>query len=807
MKISYNWLKEYLPADAAFAPYINDVDQIAEILTAVGLEVEGVELFESVTGSLAGLLVGEVLTCEKHPDADKLIVTTVQTGEEVLQIVCGAPNVAAGQKVIVAPPGSTLYPGAGEPFKIKKAKIRGVESNGMICAEDEIGVGESHEGIIVLPAEVRTGTAASEVFSVYQDYLIEIGLTPNRMDAQSHLGVAKDVCAWLSHHTRQKAAVISPLGRPFAADDQTLEIAVEVKDPALVPRYAGVTITNLTIDTSPDWMQNKLKAIGLKPINNVVDITNFILHTTGQPLHAFDADRIGKNKIIVETLPAGTPFTSLDDKKRKLHADDIMICDGDNTPLCIGGVFGGAASGVTEHTKNIFLESAVFNPGSIRKTMIRHDLRTDAAARFEKGVDISKTVEVLKYAALLMRELCDGKISSEVIDIFSPPQKRLVTLKNQYLDKLSGKHFGPADVKSILGSLGFQEVDSDDISLTVRVPESNPDISLPADLVEEILRIDGLDNIPIPKHVKMSPGSFDMSAEFAFREKVSSWLTGNGFSEIFTNSITNDKYFEDAGDAVRILNSLSEELTILRKGMLPTALEAIEYNLNRQNRDILFFEFGKTYSGSAGSYRETEHLGIYCTGRYRKKSWIAPAENVNLFFIKGIANALFVMAGIQPREDVTPGQIQWFQHDKQIAHAAGVDKAQLDIFPIKQPVFYLDVDWQILQDAALKKQTVYQPVSRFPVMSRDLSMILDQSVPFGDLQNLVASLRIKKLTEMNMFDLYESEKLGKGKKSIALSFAFADKEKTLTDKETDKMMQQIIRALEQTYNAEIRSHA
>lgn len=808
MKISYNWLREYLPSDEVFSKYINNIHKISDILTAVGLEVETVEPFESIRGRLEGLIVAEVLTCEKHPDADKLKITTVSTGKEKLQIICGAPNVAAGQKVIVAPAGTTLYPLDGEPFKIKKAKIRGIESNGMICAEDEIGTGSSHEGIIVLPENSQIGEPASEIFQVYTDYLIEIGLTPNRMDGQSHLGVAKDVCAWLSHHTGKKAIVISPLNKPFSIDDQSMPFQVEVKDPRLAPRYSGVTISNIKIEPSPQWIQNKLKVIGLRPVNNVVDITNFVLHATGQPLHAFDADKIKDRHVIVEQLAENTPFITLDTKERKLSSEDIMICDGGDTPMCIGGIFGGLVSGVTGDTKNIFLESAVFNPAFIRKSMIRHDLRTDAATRFEKGVDISKTLEVLKYSATLIRDICKGKISSAVTDIFEKPARRVVTLKYAYLKKLSGRDFKEQEVKNILSNLGFVVMAADDSSMTIQVPESNPDILLPADIVEEILRISGLDNIPIPDKVRMSPGSHGHSDEYLLIEKVSAWLTGNGFLEIFTNSITNDKYFEDNRKAVRILNSLSEELTLMRTDMLPTGLEAIEHNLNRQSKDLLFFEFGKTYSHVDGKYYEKNHLSILCTGEFRKKSWNSSPANVSLFFVKGVANAIFSMADVSFIEMVDgDGRISFRHNEKEIGYAYEVRPDTLQKFSVKQPVYCLDIDWDKLKEEAGKINTVYRPVSRFPAMTRDLSMIVEKNIAFGEIRKMIDSLHLKKLSDIRMFDLYENEKIGKGKKSIALSFSFGDSQKTLTDKETDKMMQQISHVLEKEYSAEIRSHA
>lgn len=808
MKISYNWLRDYLPADPFFEPYTGDIHKISDILTAVGLEVESTERYLSVRGGLEGLIVAEVLTCEKHPDADKLKITTVNTGRETLQIVCGAPNVAAGQKVVVAVAGTTIYPVAGEPFKIKKAKIRGAESNGMICAEDEIGIGTSHEGIIVLSGDAKPGQPAEDVIPVYKDYLIEIGLTPNRMDGQSHLGVAKDVCAWLSYHTGKKADVVTPLGGRFEVDNKSMPYEVTVKDSSLARRYSGVTIGDITIEPSPQWMQNRLKVLGLRPVNNVVDITNFILHATGQPLHAFDADKIAKHHVKVEQLKDKTPFVTLDSKERELSSDDIMICDGDDTPMCIGGVFGGLDSGVSATTKNIFLESAVFNPALIRKTIIRHDLRTDAAMRFEKGVDISKTVDVLKYAASLIKDICKGKISSQIADIFDKPAERRVKIGYAYLKKLSGKSFTTDEVSGILKSLGFQIAESDSVSMTVVVPESNPDISLPADIVEEILRISGLDNIEIPAQIKMTPGTHDHSGELELNEKISSWLTGNGFAEIFTNSITNEKYFDRTDKAVRILNSLSEELTILRMGMLPTGLEAIEHNINRQNKDLLFFEFGKTYRHEDGKYLERNHLSILCTGEYRKKSWSSAAQNVNMFFVKGIGHAIFSLTGIDVTEQADEaGQILFSHNEKIIATGYEVPAQKLQQFSIRQPVYYLDVDWDLLKRAAVKVKTVYHPVSKFPVMVRDLSMILGKDVEYASIQKVIHALNLKKLSGLRMFDLYESEKLGHGKKSIALSFSFQDHQKTLTDKETDKMMQQISHVLEKEYHAEIRSHA
>lgn len=815
MKISYKWLKEYLPANDYTSPYINSVDKIAEILTAVGLEVESVEAFSSLPGNLEGLVIGEVLTCIKHPDADKLKVTTVSVANgDPLQIVCGAPNVAAGQKVVVATSGTTLYPSEGVPFQIKKAKIRGVESNGMLCAEDEIGLGGSHAGIIVLPEETKVGMPASEYFGVYTDTIFEIGLTPNRMDAQSHLGVAKDVCAWLSHHLKITVQVVSPLWRPFVEDEAGTRIQVEVPEPSICKRYSGVLLSEIKVADSPKWLQHKLKAIGIRPINNIVDITNFILHATGQPLHAFDADKIKGQKIIVETVPAKTPFVTLDGKRRSLLENDIMICDGDHHPMCIAGVFGGLESGVTENTTNIFLESAVFNGSNIRKSIFAHGLRTDAAVRFEKGVDISKTVEVLKYAALLMKELGGGKITSSIIDEYTKNEPRHIIFSFDYLKKLSGKVFDKNEVENILVSLGFTIVKKDSHQLEVVAPESNPDISLPADLVEEILRIDGLDNIAIPKEVSMTPGIHDHSEEQFLKERIVGWLTGNGFHEIFTNSLTNDHYFSESTlkNAVHVINSLSEELNIMRPQMLQTGLETIAFNINRQNKDLLFFEFGKTYSGKEGDYKEKNHLSLYLTGAINQPGWNKKSVGIDIYYVKGIAQGLLTLAGLTNineslSEYPALKSVISFSDQKEIAVMGEVSASGLQMFNIKQPVFYLDINWDYLCAKALKNKTVYRQVSKFPSVNRDLSMVVAKELPYGSIENLIASLKLKKLNKVSVFDLYENEKLGKDKKSLALSFNFSDPGKTLTDKEIGSMMNQIMKQLSEKLNAEIRSHA
>ena len=539
MTISYNWLSEYLPEKI-------EPEKLSKILTSIGLEVETMEAFEEIKGGLQGLVIGEVLECEKHPDADKLSLTKVNIGTgDTLQIVCGAPNVAVGQKVVVATIGTTIYPSTGEPLTMKKAKIRGAESHGMICAEDEIGLGQSHAGIMVLPATAVVGTPAAEYFNTYTDIIFEIGLTPNRMDAMSHLGVAKDVCAYLSHHNKKDTLVKSPFKNNFKVDHQGLQIEITIENPTACQRYSGVSIQGVTIAQSPKWLQQKLKSIGLRPISNIVDITNFILHETGQPLHAFDADAIMGRKVIVKNVAEGTPFVTLDDKERKLSAEDLMICNAE-APMCIGGVFGGLHSGVTAATTNIFLESAWFNPITIRKTSFKHSLRTDAATRFEKGVDVSNTVNVLKRAAIMIKEIAGGEIASDITDVYpTPKQKTEVALKYHYLKKLSGKNYHGDTIKNILTSLGFELIKEGQDEMWVKVPFSKPDITIAADLVEEIMRIDGLDNVDIPQMITIAPAVETLAHETTYKEKVANYLVGLGFNEIFTNSITNSAYFTE----------------------------------------------------------------------------------------------------------------------------------------------------------------------------------------------------------------------------------------------------------------------
>lgn len=813
MTISYNWLCEYLP-EAGIANGRPDPEKLSRILTSIGLEVESLEHYEAIKGGLEGLVIGEVLECEKHPDADKLKVTRVNTGNgEPLQIVCGAPNVEAGQKVVVATIGTTIYPLSGEPMTMKKAKIRGVESQGMICAEDEIGLGESHAGIMVLPPGTVVGTPAADYFKPYTDHIFEIGLTPNRMDAMSHLGVARDVCAYLSHHNKQSVQVVSPFKNNFKVDHQGLQLEVRIENADACPRYAGVSIQGVTVGESPEWLQQRLKSIGLRPINNIVDITNFILHETGQPLHAFDANHIEGQVLIIKNVEEGTPFVTLDEKERKLSAEDLMICDAEK-PLCIGGVYGGMNSGVTTTTRNIFLESAWFNPISIRKTSVRHGLRTDAATRFEKGVDISNTVNVLKRAAILIRDIAGGEIASDVIDVYpSPKEKTEVALKYHYLKKLSGKNYHGDTIKDILSSLGFELIKEGMDEMRVCVPFSKPDISLPADIVEEIMRIDGLDNIEIPAMISIAPAVETLAHEAAHKERAAAYLAGLGFNEIFTNSITNSAYFDEdvLESSVKMINNLSEELNVMRPSMLETGLESVAYNLNRRNHNLQFFEFGKTYtSGETGKYEEAHHLCLYITGDKTHTSWSSKAVKSDYYYLKGVCERLFDLLGItiSAYEPVTfnklSGAIQVKVKNEVVAQLGAVTKAVLNRFDIRQDVWYADIYWDTALRLNKKKDLEFKEISKFPAVQRDLAIVVDKALRYEAVENATRSAKVNKLTSMHLFDIFESEKLGAGKKSLAVSFTFLDEEKTLTDKEIDGMMNRIISAYERELNAEVR---
>ena len=806
MTISYNWLSEYLPIKI-------DAERLSKILTSIGLEVEKMSNYEEIKGGLKGLVIGEVLQTEKHPNADKLTLTKVDIGKgDPLNIVCGAPNVASGQKVIVAPVNTTIYPMSGDPLTMRVAKIRGEESHGMICAEDEIGLGESHDGIIVLPPDLKPGTSAASYFQPYTDVIYEIGLTPNRMDAMSHWGVARDVCAYLSYHDKKEYKPLLPVSN-FKSDKKLLDISVIVEDSEACPRYSGVCIANVTIAESPKWLQQKLKSIGLRPINNIVDITNFIQHETGQPLHAFDYDKITGKKVIIKKLPANSLFTTLDEKQRKLSEEDLMICS-ETEPMCIAGVFGGINSGVTDQTKNIFLESAFFNPISIRRTSFRHGLRTDAATRFEKGIDISNTVNVLKRATMLITELAGGTVASDIIDVYPDPEpKKEVILKYQYLKKLSGKNYHPESIKTILQSLSFGIIKEGMDAISVEVPYHKRDASLPADIVEEIVRIDGLDNIDIPSSITISPSINENALEEELKEKLSTLITGFSITEILTNSITNSKYFpaDHYPTTVKLLNNLSVELDVLRPSMLQTALEVVSFNLNRKNHDLKLFEFGKTYSSVAtGKYTEQNHLCIYTTGKSNPTHWKEKSGNSDIYHLKGIVASILQSVNFkaesfeqQPSDHEMEYSLTINVNNQTLIKLGKVSDALLRSFDIKQPVYYADFNWDLLLKQVDTNIKVKE-ISKYPAVERDLAMVVPKHMKYIDIRKQISGLKLQKLKNISLFDIFESEKLGKDKKSLAVNFTFLDEEKTLTDKEIDGWMTKIMTTLEKELNAEIR---
>ena len=692
---------------------------------------------------------------------------------------------------------------------MKLAKIRGMDSQGMICAQDEIGVGESHEGIMILPSPTPKGTLVKQLLKPYSDLIFDIGLTANRMDAMSHIGVARDVCAWLSHHDKKRAILITPSVNGFKVSDNTLPITVKLENTNACHRYAGVSLCGVTVRESPDWLKNKLKSIGVRSVNNIVDVTNFVLHESGQPLHAFDLDKISHNTIIVKSLPQGTEFTTLDEKVRKLEAEDLMICDGNEKPMCFGGVFGGLDSGVNGSTTNIFLESAWFDPATIRKTSLKHGLRTDAATRFEKGVDISATIFGLKRAALLICELGGGRIASDIIDAYPQPHDRKeITLRNSYLKKLSGKNYDPDAVKNILQNLGFEILKQGVDEISVGVPFNKPDVLLPADVIEEIMRIDGYDNVEIPGAITITPSGEQLAFEQNQAERTANYLVGLGFSEIFTNSITNSRYYSESilANTVRIVNSLSEGLDVLRPSLLESGLERIAYNLNRKNNDLRLFEFGKVYSVLGKEYSESNHLALYSTGSKGGNGWQQKSLKSDLYYLKGLCEQLFIFTGITGINFVPDqmGAVTALVDSEKIATIGMVDDYSLQQFSVKQPVIFATIHWDILLSASKKQKIEYREIAKFPIVNRDLSLIVASRVNYAQVEATAKRAGITKLTSIRLFDVFQSEKLGEGKKSFAINFTFSDHEKTLTDKEIDSMMNKLENSFVTELGAEVR---
>jgi len=803
MKISYNWLKQFLQIDW-------DAQKTAELLTDLGLEVEGISQFESVKGGLKGIVVGHVLTCEKHPNADRLKLTTVDIGQEApLQIVCGAPNVAAGQKVPVATVGTTLYTKEGEAWVIKKGKIRGEVSQGMICAEDEIGLGESHDGIMVLNEELVPGTPCSQVFDIENDEVFEIGLTPNRADAMSHFGVARDLKAGLEQKEIQKE-LVTPSTSNFSIDNRSLKVDVEVLESDLAPRYCGVTINNLLVQDSPDWLKNRLKAIGLAPINNVVDVTNYVLHELGQPLHAFDASKIKGSKVEVKTLPAGTKFTTLDDVERELHEDDLMICDASN-PMCIAGVFGGLHSGVTEHTTSIFLESAYFDPVSIRKTAKRHGLNTDASFRFERGIDINMTKYALKRAALLIREIAGGYITSEIADLFpKKPQERQVFLTFNKINSLIGQEIPEDTIKSILSSLEIRINNVTESGLGLTIPTYRVDVTREVDVIEEILRVYGYNNIDFKEKLNASIAKTSRFENYRIQDVIGTMLASKGFYEIMTNSLVSSNITSDDDTAVEMLNPLSSDLSVLRTSMLHSGLQTVSYNHNRQKTDLKLFEFGKTYHKVDGEYQEKQHLSILISGDRKQNSWAIDSKKSEFFYLKGIVENVFERLGLRdidtkPLSDSDYAEgVSYVKNDKVLVSMGLVGKAALKRFDIKQEVFYADLNWDAILESVSTHNVAFKEIPKFPEVTRDFALLLDDSVSFQKVYEIAWNTEKKLLKKVNLFDVYTGNNLPEGKKSYAVSFTLMDEKKTLTDKQIDKIMGKLLAQYQKELGAELR---
>ncbi|MDR3696395.1 phenylalanine--tRNA ligase subunit beta [Mucilaginibacter sp.] len=798
MKISYNWLKEFIDTDKT-------PEEISTILTGTGLEVESLEKVQPIPGGLEGLVIGYVKECTQHPNADRLKVTKVDAGTgEDLQIVCGANNVAAGQKVVVATVGTTVYPTVGEPFKINKSKIRGEASEGMICAEDEIGLGTDHAGIMVLDENAVIGTPAKDYFKINDDYLYEIGLTPNRADAASHLGTARDIAAFL------KIAVKRPDVSTFKVDNTSHTIKVIVENEQASPRYSGVTISGVEVKESPKWLKERLAVIGIRSINNIVDATNYVLHDLGQPLHAFDADEIAGGTVIVKNCPEGTLFKTLDEVERKLSADDLMICDAEK-PICIAGVFGGIGSGVKATTKNIFLESAYFNAVSVRKTSKRHGLKTDASFRFERGTDPDMTVFALKRAAMLIQEIAGGKISSEISDNYPKPVAPFeVEVTYKTIDRLIGKAIGHDEIKGILKALEIEIVDDTDEGLSLKVPPYRVDITRDVDVVEEILRIYGYNNIEIQTQVRASLNNSQRPEKDSIQSLLSDLLTANGFNEIMSNSLTKSAYSSNLDTAVKILNPLSSDLDVMRQSMLFSGLEAIAYNHNRKNPDLKLYEFGKVYSVEEGKYIETQRFAIFITGADVAAQWNQKSKPASFYNLKAVVDGVLAKLGISDIsvEDATCKKLayglQYKLNNKQLVKFGSVATEALKKTEVDKEVFYADFNFDMILKQVRKNKIVYSEISKFPAVRRDLSMLIDKNVTFGQLKLIAQKTERKLLQDVNVFDVYQGDKLPAGKKSYALSFILQDSEKTLTDKAIDAIMQKLIYNLEKESGAEIR---
>ena len=810
MKISYNWLKQFINIDWP-------AEKTGELLTDLGLEVEGIEHFESVKGGLKGVVTGKVLEVSKHPNAEKLSVTKVDLGTgEPVQIVCGAPNVAEGQIVPVATIGTVLYDKDNNEFKIKKGKIRGEVSFGMICAEDELGLGDNHDGIMVLDDSVEVGKNFSEIMEIETDEVFEIGLTPNRADAMSHLGVARDLRAGLIH-LNEKVGFDTPSVSKFNIDSKTRPIQIEIKDKDKCPHYAGITIKNVKIGPSPKWIQNRLKAIGLSPINNVVDITNYVMHELGQPLHAFDAEKIHGHKIIVKTAEPGDTLVTLDGVERKLHEDDLIIYN-EKSPMVIAGVFGGIDSGITEDTTDIFLESAYFDPVTVRKAAKRHGLNTDSSFRFERGIDPDMTIFALKRAVTLIKEYTEAEIITDLIDVY--PYKieaHNISLSYDYLNTLTGNKIDKNIIKNILASLEIKIASETEYGLNLIVPPYRVDVTRPADIVEEILRVYGYNNIDFSTKINASVEDSENLASYKIENIIAEFLRSRGFTEIMTNSLTTPKYVElsnqiNKKSTVQIINPLSQDLSVLRQSMLFSALESVAYNMNRKQPDLKFLEFGKVYNQyGEGKYVEEKHLALVMTGKLTSENWIEPSKHTGFYHLKGQVEAVLNRFGIRdyklkPGNNADLYESIVFEVGKTTVVSLGkVKPAIKKHFSINKDVYFADFLWDNLLGLIKKYSKVsYTDIPKFPSVRRDLALEVDKNVSYKDLYDMAFGVERKLLQGVNLFDVYEGDKIAEGKKSYALSFVLQDKRKTLNDKQIDKVMNKIFQNFEQKLGAKLR---
>ena len=808
MQISYNWLKQFINIDW-------EAEKTGNLLTDLGLEVEGIEAFQSVKGGLKGIVVGHVLTCVKHPNADRLKLTTVDLGDgEPVQIVCGAPNVDAGQKVPVATVGTTLYDDKGEPWKIKKGKIRGEVSNGMICAEDELGLGESHDGIMILEEDLKPGTPLAKIFEVEDDYVFEIGLTPNRADAMSHMGTARDLRAGLIQ-SGVHPEFITPSTSSFRIDNRTQKISVQVLNNEKAPRYCGITLSGLTVKESPAWIQNRLKAIGLTPKNNIVDITNYVLHELGQPLHAFDLAKIAGKQINVKTVAAGTKFTTLDGIERELHEEDLMICDAEK-PMCIAGVFGGEHSGVTEETTSIFLESAYFDPVSIRKTAKRHALNTDASFRFERGIDPNITEYALIRAVLLIQECAGGEVTSDVVDFY--PKKiedHQVVLNFDRAEKLIGEAIPKETIKSILSSLDIKINNITESGIGMTIPAYRNDVTREVDVIEEILRVYGYNKIQFKSKLNASVSKSSRFADHKIQQVTGTLLASLGFNEILNNSLTspvyaslNDAFKEDYN--VTMLNPLSTDLSVMRQSLLFSGLEVVAFNSNRRQPDLKLFEFGKSYHNFPGGREEYKHLTLLLSGKQNAENWFQQQQNTTFFDLKGSVEAVLSRLGIaqwkvKPVKDTQFSEgLEYTVQKKQVVSFGLVSKAIRKHFDIEQEVLFADFNWDTILDLVQQNSIKFVPIPKNPAVRRDFALLLDQDVTFDQIYQEAFTVEKKLLQNVALFDVYEGKNLPEGKKSYAVSFTLQDEHKTLTDKEIDKIMNKLQQRFEKSLNAELR---